>query len=133
VRLRSAAAALAALALAGCGEGAPADEARPETKIANPHHDQLEALPADLQRLGLMRAIRDNGKRCRRVEAAAYQQDYRQLAMWVALCDDGRHWAIYIGPNGDAQVRECTEARQLGLPQCRPVAGPGAPAAPRSS
>ena len=120
----------AALALAGCG-GDEAREQRPATKIANPYHDQLEALPADLQRLGVMRAIRDNGRRCQRVEATAYQQDYRNLAMWVALCNDGRHWALFIAPTGDTQLRDCNDARQLGLPQCRPVAGPGAQPPPK--
>lgn len=120
--------ALLALAAGGCDSG-PTGSDSPPTKITNPHHDQLTALPPDLQRLGLMRAIRDNGKSCRRVEAARYQQDYRQLAMWVALCDDGRHWAVFIASNGDTQVRACTEARLLDLPQCRPVTGPGSQAA----
>ena len=114
----------AALALAACGE-APREEA-PATKITNPHHDQLLALDDEMQRLGVMRAIRDNGKRCQRVEATEYQQDHRNLAIWVALCNDGRHWALFIAPNGDTQVRNCEENRQLGLPQCRPITGPGA-------
>ena len=111
--------------LASCGESTESEQ-KPATKIANPHHDQLLALPEELQRLGVMRAIRDNGKRCQRVEAAAYQEDYRNLSMWVALCNDGRHWALFIAPTGDTQVRACTEVRQLGLPQCRPVTGPAA-------
>jgi hypothetical protein len=36
---------------------------------------------------------------------------------------------VFIAPNGDTQVRQCTEMRQLNLPQCRPVTGPGAPPA----
>ncbi len=120
--------ALLMLGASGCEEAPPREPVRP-TKITNPHHDRLLALPGELQRLGLMRAIRDNGRRCQRVEAAAYQQDYRQMAMWVALCSDGRHWAVYIAPNGDTQLSPCPEARQLGLPQCRPVTGPGAPPA----
>ncbi|MGZ8360191.1 MAG: hypothetical protein ACXWUX_06695 [Allosphingosinicella sp.] len=112
-------------AVAACDQGPP-PEPRPPIKITNPYHDQLLSLRPDTQRLGLMRAIRDNGKRCQRVEATRYQEDYRQMALWVALCNDGRHWAIFIAPNGDTQVRLCTEMRQLGLPQCRPVTGPGA-------
>ena len=114
------------LAAAGCGE-APSSERARETKITNPYHDQLAALPGELQRLGVMRAIRDNGRRCQRVEAARYQEDYRQMAMWVALCNDSRHWALFIAPNGDTQVRECEHMAQLELPQCHPVTGPGAP------
>lgn len=113
----------AAASLAACGEGAERERDTP-TKIANPHHDQLLALPDQLQRLGVMRAIRDNGKRCQRVERAAYQEDYGNLSMWVALCSDGRYWALFIAPTGDTQVRLCAEADQLDLPQCRPLPGP---------
>ncbi|MDQ4088181.1 MAG: hypothetical protein M3177_09280 [Pseudomonadota bacterium] len=119
-------AALLALATGGCGEEPARNSQTPAIKMVNPHHEQLLALPGELQRLGVMRAIRDNGKRCQRVEAARYQQDYQNMVMWVALCNDGRHWALFIAPNGDTQVRECAHARQLRLPQCRPVTGPGA-------
>jgi len=127
MRRLAAAALILSLAAAGCDQSSAPTGERPPIKITNPYHDQLVALRPDLQRLGLMRAIRDNGKRCQRVEAARYQEDYRQMALWVVLCNDGRHWALFIAPNGDTQVRQCTEMRQLGLPLCRPVAGPGAP------
>lgn len=121
MRKQAAATLILSLAAAGCGQSSEPAEDRTPIKITNPYHDQLTALQPDMQRLGLMRAIRDNGKRCQRVDAARYQEDYRQMALWVALCSDGRHWAVFIAPNGDTQVRECTEMRQLGLPQCRPV------------
>ena len=114
--------AASALALAGCGEPAPATNEASAIRMANPGSDRLKALSPLNQRIGLVRAIRDSGRRCRRVDALAYQQDYRQLAMWVALCNDGRHWAIFIAPNEDVQVRDCRENAQLGLPVCRPVA-----------
>jgi hypothetical protein len=110
----------AAAALAGCGEGQPANEA-PRIAIANPWNDRLRALEPPMQRLGLMRAIRDNGHRCHKVQAVAEQGAYRNLAMWVALCDDGRHWAIFVAPTGDTQVRNCADARQLNLPVCHPL------------
>ena len=118
---------VAMLIVAGCEEGRPPENVK-HIRIANPQHEALLKLSPPYQRLGLMRAIRDNGKRCRRVQGAAYQEFYRELEMWVALCDDGRYWGIFIAPNGDAQVRDCQQMRQLGLPQCRPVAVP-----PRSS
>ena len=43
------------------------------------------------------------------------------MAMWIALCEDSRHWAVFIAPNGDTQVRNCADMHQLSLPQCRPV------------
>lgn len=114
--------AASALALAACGGPAtPANETQ-SIRVANPGSDRLKALSPLNQRIGLVRAIRDAGRRCRRVDALAYQQEYRQLAMWVALCNDGRHWAIFIAPNEDVQVRDCRENAQLGLPVCRPVA-----------
>ena len=128
MRFAAAAAAMLAVTAAACDEAPPAEPPTP-IKITNPPHDQLTALRPDLQRLGVMRAIRDNGNRCRRVDAARYQQDYRQMALWVAICEDGRHWALFIAPNGDTQVRECTDMLELGLPQCRPITGPGAPPA----
>jgi hypothetical protein len=116
-----------ALVVAACGGGGNEGEAqRGPTRIANPYHDQLMGLSPFWQHLTLMRAIRDNGNRCRRVEAGRYQADYRNLALWVALCDDGRYWGVFIAPNGDTQVRKCDEMRQLGLPPCRPLTGPGA-------
>jgi len=124
-RARFAAPLLALATLAACGSGTP-EEQRAPIKIANPYQDQLLALTPFYQRLTLMRAIRDNGNRCPRVEAGRYQEDYRNLALWVALCGDGRYWAVFIAPNGDTQVRQCTQMRQLGLPPCRPLTGPGA-------
>ena len=43
--------------------------------------------------------------------------------MWTAHCvyDKGtpRDWAIFAGPDGSAQVRDCKDARRAaGLPEC---------------
>ncbi len=111
-----------ALAMAGCGDTSAPSGEDAQIRIENPGSDRLKTLSPLNQRIGLMRAIRDSGKRCRNVEALAYQQEYQGMAMWVALCADGRHWAVYIAPNEDVQVRNCSEAAQLDLPLCRPVA-----------
>jgi hypothetical protein len=117
---------LALLALAGCVVVAACESGeqpanRTQIKVANPMHEGLLKLTSLNQRLALMRAIRDNGRRCTRVDGARYQEDYRGMVMWVALCEDGRHWAVFIAPNGDTQVRACADMHQLSLPQCRPV------------
>lgn len=119
------------LALAGCEQGG-APENVTQIRIANPHSDQLKALPQDLRHLGLMRAIRDSGKRCQRVEAGAHQQEHSGMAMWVAMCSDGRYWAVFIAPNADVQVRECSDMDTLDLPQCRPLTPPAATPANKS-
>lgn len=110
----------ASIGVAACESGDP-PENRTQIKVANPGHDSLLRLSSLNQRIALMRAIRDNGRRCQRVDGARYQEDFRGMVMWVALCSDQRHWAIFIAPNGDTQVRDCADAAQLRLPQCRPV------------
>jgi hypothetical protein len=107
-----------ALVLAGCDGGEPSQDVR-QIKVANPHHDQLQALSEPMRMLGLMRAIRDSGNRCKRVDAGAYQEDHRGLAMWVARCSDSGHWGVFIAPNADIQVRSCAHMAQLDLPRCR--------------
>jgi hypothetical protein len=115
------------LLLAGCDDGAPQ---RNVTKVvvANPLSDELKALSEPTRNLGLYRAIRDNGRRCKRVDQGAYQQQYKTMAMWTARCSDTGDYALYIAPNGDVQVSHCRDARELGLPECKaaaPSAQPG--------
>ena len=38
--------------------------------------------------------------------------------MWTAVCDDGMKWAIYVGPDGSAQVRPCADQARFKLPAC---------------
>jgi hypothetical protein len=110
------------LLVGGCEDGAPEQNV---TKVvaANPLSDQLKALSGPTRNLGLYRAIRDNERRCKRVEAGAYQQQYKTMAMWTARCSDSGDWAIYIAPNGEVQVSPCGDAKTLGLPECAPPRG----------
>ena len=107
--------------LAGCEDGAPEQDV---TKVvaANPHSDQLKALSEPTRYLGLYRALRDNGQRCKRVDRGQYQQQYKTMAMWTAHCTDTGDYALYIAPNGDVQVSACKDARELGLPECKAAA-----------
>ena len=134
--IASAAAALLA-ALPGCGGSPQSNEAASKAKqvtIRNRPHEELLALPDDLRRVGLVRAIRDTRNRCpRRVEPnPVHQGDYRGMALWTARCDNNQQYAIFIAPSGDVQVRKCEDMGRLGLPACRelPPAEP-APARPR--
>ena len=109
--------------LAGCEDGSPE---RNVTRVvaANPYSDQLKALSEPTRYLGLYRALRDNGLRCKRVDRGAYQEQYKTMAMWTAHCTDSGDWAIYIAPNGDVQARPCRDARELGLPECKGADAP---------
>jgi hypothetical protein len=123
-----------ALALSGCGDTTPPNAQAPAIRIANPGSDRIKALSPLNQRIGLRRAIRGARETCSRVVGLAYQQQHRDLAMWVALCAGGHNWAVFIAPNEEVQVRDCRETAQLGLPACRPVAPlPPDPMAPEGT
>jgi hypothetical protein len=103
---------------------AAADQA-PQIRIANEYHERLSRLPPNLQRLTMMRAIRDAGNRCQRVDNAGYQQEYRNMRMWVAVCGvESKNWTVFVAPNGDIQVRDCADAGRLSLPRCEPLPPP---------
>ncbi len=119
----------ALLLLGGCGSadyGGKNDQ-EPRIRIANKHHDDLTKLRPGLQRLTMLRAVRDARHRCQRVSNAGYQEEYRNMRMWVADCDvENKRFAVYLAANGDVQVRDCADAGQLSLPRCQglPPAAP---------
>jgi hypothetical protein len=105
--------------------GGTNNAAEPKIRMANKHHDDLARLEPQLQRLALMRAIRQTGNRCQRVDNAGYQQEYRNMRMWVGVCGvEEKSWAVFIAPNGDVQVRDCAQAGQLQLPRCEGLPPP---------
>lgn len=112
------------LLLGGCEDGAPEQNVT-RVVAANPMSDQLKALSEPTRNLGLYRAIRDNGRRCKRVDQGQYQQQYKTMAMWTAHCTDTGDYSLYIAPNGDVQVSACKDARELKLPECRGAAPSG--------
>jgi hypothetical protein len=124
-----------ALALSACGDTAPPANGAAQINIANEGSERLKALNPMNKRIGLLRAIQQNGLACRGgVLTGAYQQQYQNLAMWVAVCADGKNYAVFIAPTEDVTVRNCTEHAQLGLPACRPVAAlPHDPQTPRGA
>jgi hypothetical protein len=128
-------AALLPFSLAGCGSGA--DEGNvTHVRAANPMSDQLKALSPLYRDLGLYRAVRDSGQRCKKAENGAYQQEYKTMAMWTVHCTDSGDWALFIAPNGDVQARRCADAAQLKLPLCRtapPAATPATIPAPKAT
>jgi hypothetical protein len=124
-----------ALALAACDSDGGDTAKTKSIKAANPHVDQLKSLSEYNRGMGLRRAARDSGQRCKKAESSGYQEDYKNLSMWTLRCTDG-DYAIFIAPTGDVQVRQCRQLKQLDLPECRfppaqaggrePAAGAGA-------
>jgi hypothetical protein len=109
------------LALSACGDTAPSGNGA-QINVVSEGSEQLKALNPLNRRIGLLRAIQQSGFRCRGgVLTGAWQQQYQNLSMWVALCADGKNYGVFIAPTDDIQVRDCTEHAQLNLPLCRRV------------
>ena len=122
MRYRSAIA-LAALGLSACNEGdQQAVTNRPTIQVRSTEQEQLHQLDAMNLAIGLKRAIYDAGFTCRRVTDAGFVGNYKNLEMWTAHCTyesgEPRDWAIFAGPDGSAQVRDCKDTPGTGLPAC---------------
>ena len=120
--------AAAAALLAGCDQS-PSTKPRQAIVVRSDAQNQLHQLD-DLNRaIGLKRAIHQSGYSCKRVASSGYVQEHENLSMWMARCADKRDWAIFVGPDGSAQVRPCRDLAQLGLPACVMKASPAKPPA----
>ena len=113
---------LCALAVAACGDTSPAPE-QPTIKVRSSEQNQLHQLDALNLAIGLKRAIYDAGYTCKRITDAGFVAEWKNLDMWMAHCiyDNGSavDWAIFAGPDGSAQVRDCKDLPGTGLPDCK--------------
>ena len=108
-----------AAALGACDGGSGGGETKTKSvKPANEYVERLKGLSELNRGLALRRAVQDTGQNCKKVESSGYQEDYKNLSVWNLRCTDAEY-ALFIAPNGDVQVRSCTEVKQLGLPECR--------------
>jgi hypothetical protein len=113
--------ALATVSLAACGQQ-PQQQAtanEPQIKVRSAEQDELHRLDALNLAIGLKRAIGDAGFTCQRITDAGFIGAYENLDMWMARCADGRDWAVFAGPDGSAQVRDCRDLPGTGVPECR--------------
>jgi hypothetical protein len=113
---------LAVLALAACNDNSAQQANRPAIKVTSTEQQQLHQLDALNLAIGLKRAIYDAGYTCKRITDAGFVGTYKNLDMWMAHCvyEKGtpRDWAIFAGPDGSAQVRDCRDMPGTGLPTC---------------
>ena len=119
-------AALAAFALAGCDTGQAPQSNRTEIKVRSGEQDQLHTLDALNLAIALKRAIYAAGFTCKQITDAGFIGAYENLDMWMARCSGGRDWAVFAGPDGSAQVRDCKDLPGTGVPLCaikRPPSG----------
>lgn len=115
-----------ALAVAACSEEPPSNQTF--VKVRSSEQEQLKQLDAFNLAVGLKRAIYDAGYTCKRITDAGFVGEWKNLDMWMAHCvyDSGppRDWAIFAGPDGSAQVRDCKDIPGSGLPDCKIVKRP---------
>ena len=117
--------AAAALLLAACGQQDNASRAPTrEIKVRSAEQDQLHTLDAMNLAIALKRAIYGAGYFCKRITDAGFVGTYKNLDMWMARCSEGRDWAVFAGPDGSAQVRDCKDVPGTGLPECKIVKRP---------
>jgi hypothetical protein len=119
--------------------GAAANGATSHITIRNEWQEKLLKLNDTQRDLALRRAVRDDRGSCDHISGSKYQQQYKSMAMWVAHCSSG-DWAVFLAPNGDVQVRSCTDIprlnadnKGLNLPTCQsaPVDTLGPPPEPK--
>lgn len=110
---------IAALLAAGCGQQ-DSQQAQPVQKITvrSAEQDALHKASELNRVIALKRAIYDSGYSCKRITRSGYVGTYENLDMWTATCTEGRDWAIFVGPDGSAQVRDCADVARFGLPKC---------------
>jgi hypothetical protein len=116
--------ALGGLALAACNQQQPQTNPtnEPAIKVRASEQEQLHQLDALNLAIALKRAIYDAGYTCRRITDAGFVGAYKNLDMWMAHCvyerGSPRDGAIFAGPDGSAQVRDCRDVEGTELPQC---------------
>jgi hypothetical protein len=114
---------LVSLALAGCDKQWGRNETnQPQIRVVGDEQKQLHQLDAYNLAIALKRAIYDAGYTCKKVTDAGFVGTWENLDEWAAHCvyDQGtpRDWAIFAGPDGSAQVRDCKDVAPSGLPPC---------------
>jgi hypothetical protein len=114
---------LSCVALAACGDRSSQSTAnQPEIRVRSEEQKQLHQLDAFNLAIGLKRAIYDAGYTCKRITDAGYVGLWKNLEEWTAHCvyENGasRDWAIFAGPDGSAQVRDCKDVLASNLPAC---------------
>jgi len=116
-----------ALLVSACGDSGEQQQNTRSISVRSAEQNALHKLSPDMLKIGLRRALYDSGYTCQTVTEAGYVQEYGNLSMWTASCKSGRSYAIFVGPDGSAQVRNCEQLQRLKLPACK-IAKPAKPA-----
>jgi hypothetical protein len=117
----------AILATTACGQSQPTQPKQPIV-VRSQVQDQLHKLDEMNRAIALKRAIYDSGYTCQRIDKSGFVTAYKNLDMWTAHCTadkgPGRDWALFAGPDGSVQVRDCKDVATFGMPACVIKQGP---------
>lgn len=84
----------------------------------NPFGARMRLLaPADRDG-ALRRAVTLEGQRCGRLSTSRDRGAYGNLAAWQVRCAPGGDYTVFLGGNGEVQVRRCADMARLKLPAC---------------
>ena len=110
---------LGAALLSACGEAPDRGGSNVAAiKVRGAEQERLHALGAFDLAIALKRAIYAAGYDCKQLTDGGFVAAYQNLDMWTAKCSGGREWAIFAGPDGSAQVRDCKDVAAAGAPAC---------------
>ncbi|GAA4752132.1 hypothetical protein GCM10023264_18690 [Sphingomonas daechungensis] len=118
MRTRISATIALALLASGCGDNSSQPAPAKQISVRSEQQNALHNLSESNLKIALRRAIYDSGKKCNTLTDAGYVQEYGNLSMWTATCSTKQSFAIFVGPDGSIQVRDCREVEQLKLPAC---------------
>lgn len=116
-------AASVAFLLASCGGPTKEQSNRAAPiEVRGPEQEQLHKLDAFNLAIALKHAVYDAGYTCKQVTDGGFVAKYENLDMWTATCTAAngasRQWAVFTGPDGSAQIRDCKDVEASGLPAC---------------
>lgn len=119
MRTRISASVAMALVATACGDNGSSQPApTKQISVRSEQQNALHNLSESGLKIALRRAIYDSGKKCNTLTKAGYVQEYGNLSMWTASCASKQSFAVFVGPDGSVQVRDCKEVGQLKLPAC---------------
>jgi len=107
-----------ALLVSACGDSSSSQQNVTSISVRSAEQNALHKLSPMNQKIAMRRALYDSGRTCQTVTEAGYVQEYGNLSMWTASCKSGRQFAVFVGPDGTAQVRDGKTMADLKLPTC---------------
>jgi hypothetical protein len=94
----------ALLLIAACDSGhADAPPTKNDAVPAADYQNRIAGMTEAARNAVFVRTIRDADQDCQNVLTSA-ASTAPGAPIWLATCEDGRHWAITIGPGGVASV-----------------------------